>query len=141
MRVAIVVAPKSSDSSKLNEIAKGFSDGFSKLGHTVDVISALRDSDKRLSIYDYIIVLSEPLSAFSGKTPDCIRSYLAGGAGAISGKRCSVFLHGGIRKNKALQFLMRTIEGEGIILKSGDLVKSRDEAKAIALHLNIERNY
>ncbi len=140
MKVCIVVAPKAGESAKLNEIAKGFSDGFSQLGHSVDVINAKIDSDKRLTLYEYIIVLSEPLSAFSGKTPEYIRSFLAG-SGAVSGKRCSAFIFGGIRKNKALQSLMRTIEGEGIILKSGDVVKSKDEARAIASHLNIERNY
>lgn len=138
MNICVIVAP-SDGKDKLSEIAKGFVDGFSSNGHNVTVISVLHDSDKRITIYDYVVVLAEPVSFFSGKITAKLKTYLSG-AGAVSGKRASVFISGGLRKNKALQNLMHTVESEGVILKSGDIIKNREDAKVIAMHLNIERN-
>ena len=139
MNICVIIARSDEGKDRLGDIAKGFVDGFSSKGHNVTVLSMISDSDKRITLYDYVIVLSEPVSLFSAKIPDRLKTFLAN-AGAVSGKRASVFISGGIRKGKALQNLMNTVESEGIILKSGDIVKNRDEAKAIASHLNIERN-
>lgn len=139
MNICVIIAQANDSKDHLSDIAKGFVDGFSANGHTVTVLSVSHDSDKRVTIYDYLIVLSESVSFFSAKLPEKLKTFLAS-AGTISGKRASVFVAGGLRKAKTLQNLMTTVESEGVILKSGDIIKNREEAKAIASHLNIERN-
>ena len=53
--------------TKLKALADSIATGISKNGHQTAVLNALVDTDKRLTIYDYIVVLSEPISLFSSK--------------------------------------------------------------------------
>lgn len=126
--------------TKLKSLADAIAIGVEKKGHQTTVLNALVDTDKRLTIYDYLVVLSEPISALSAKIPSYIVKYLEN-AGQVSGKRCACVISGGIRKNKALLNLMRDVESQGIIIKISEVIKREDEARAFGSHLNVERNY
>ena len=126
--------------SKLKSLADSIAIGISKNGHQTAVLNALVDTDKRLTIYDYIVVLSEPIFLFSAKTPGYIVKFLEN-AGQVSGKRCACAISGGIRKNKALLNLMRDVESQGIIIKISEIIKNSGEAVAFGSHLKVERNY
>lgn len=126
--------------TKLKALADSIATGINKNGHQTAVLNALVDTDKRLTIYDYLVVLSEPISLFSSKVPSYIVKFLEN-AGMVSGKRCACLISGGFRKNKALLNLMRDVESQGIIIKIGEFLKNSDEGRAFGSHLNVERNY
>ena len=141
MQVCVVYGGKTSDATKLKAIADAISNGLESQGNIkADVFNMAVDTAKRLTIYDYMVVVSEPISFFSGKVPAFISKYLEN-AGTVSGKRAACVISGGARSSKALLNLMKITEGQGIILKTSEVVKNADEAKAFGSHLNVERNF
>ena len=141
MQVCVVYGGKSKDSPKLKAIAEAISKGLETQGNiTSTVFNMSVDNDKRLTIYDYLVVVSEPISFFSAKIPAYIQKYLEN-AGTVSGKRAACVISGGMRSSKALLNLMKVTEGQGIILKTSDIIKKEGDAKAFGSHLNVERNY
>ena len=126
--------------TKLKSLADAIATGIGKNGHQTAVLNALIDTDKRLTIYDYLVIISEPVSVFSANVPSYISKFLEG-AGTVSGKRCACVISGGIRKNKALLNLMHEVESQGIIIKTSEILKKEDEARAFGSHLKVERNY
>lgn len=139
MRVAVVCA-LNGKGSKIPGIAKSLSMALESKGNLCDVIDIKSDNDKKLTIYDYLIIVSEPVSYFSGKVPENIGKYLEN-AGVVSGKRAATVIVGGLLKQKAMSNLMRIVEGQGIILKTSEFIKSEGEAKAFGSNLKVERNY
>ncbi len=141
MQVCVVYGAKAKENTKMRNIAEAISKGIESQGiSNVNVFNMMVDNDKRLTIYDYIVVVSEPISFFSGKIPQYISKYLEN-AGTVSGKRAACVITGGLRASKALLNLMKITEGQGIILKTSDILKKEDEAKAFGAHLNVERNF
>ena len=138
MQVCVLYAARTREGGKLAELAKSMARGIESQGHQVDVIN-MYEEGIRLTIYDYVIIGSEPVSFFSAKVPPVISKFLEN-AGTVSGKRCSAFINGGLRKGAALQTLMRTMEHEGMYLKFSEVIKKNDEALAIGKRLNVERN-
>ena len=98
------------------------------------------DTYKRLTLYDYLIFIAEPLSLFGKNITPALKKFLEN-AGAVSGKRAATVLVGGLRKNATMATLMRVVESEGIILKTSEFISKPGEAKVFASRLNIERNY
>ena len=138
MQVCVLYAGKTREGGKLAEIAKAMAKGIESQGHRVDVIN-MYDEGIRLTVYDYVVIGSEPVSFFSAKVPSIISKFLEN-AGTVSGKRCLAFITGGLRKGGTLQTLMRTMEHEGMYLKLSEVIKRSDEALAIGKRLNVERN-
>ncbi len=138
MQVCVLYAAKSRDGGKLADIAKAMAKGIESQGHRVDVIN-MYEEGVRLTVYDYVVIGSEPVSFFSAKVPAVISKFLEN-AGTVSGKRCLAFITGGLRKGGALQTLMRAMEHEGMYLKLSEVIKKSDEALAIGKRLNVERN-
>ena len=140
MQVCILYAGKTRESDKLKAISEALARGISANGHIADVVN-MRTEDKRLTIYDYIVIGTEPVSFFSASVPGDVAKYLAE-AGTVSGKRCMAFVSGsGLRKGRTLLNLMKTMEGEGMILKLSEVIKNPGEAQAVGKRLNVERNY
>ena len=140
MQVCILYAGKTRESDKLKAISEALAKGIAGNGHIADVVN-MRSEDKRLTIYDYVIIGTEPVSFFSASIPEDIRKYLAE-AGTVSGKRCMAFVSGsGLRKGKTLLNLMKAMEGEAMILKLSEVIKNPGEAQAIGKRLNVERNF
>lgn len=139
MQVCILYAGKSRESDRLKSVSEALARGLAGNGHIADVVN-MRTEEKRLTIYDYVIIGTEPVSFFSASVPGEIAKFLAE-AGTVSGKRCMAFVSGsGLRKNKTLLNLMKAMEGEGMILKLSEVIKNPDEAQAIGKRLNVERN-
>ena len=140
MKACIILWPKEDESVRLANIGASLSQGLESQGHQCDIVNIAVDTDKRLTLYDYLIVVAEPLSAFSKNVSPRIGKYFEN-AGSVSGKRAATILVGGIRKSAAMSTLMRIVESEGIILKTSEFISKPGEAKAFSSHLNIERNY
>ncbi len=138
MQVCILYASRNRESDKLKAIADSLAKGISAQGHIPTVIN-MNAEHERLSIYDYVIIGTETVSLFSAKVPDVISKYLAE-AGTVSGKRCMAFISGGLRKSKALLNLMKVMEGEGMMLRTSEIITKADAAMAIGKRLNVERN-
>lgn len=138
MQVCVLIAGKDRSGGKLKVLAEGLSKGLQGQGHTVDIIN-IYSEQVRLTIYDYVIVGSEPVSLFSATIPSELKKFLRG-SGTVLGKRCFAFVSSCLRKNKTLHNLMRTMESEGMLLVSSEIIKSKDEAAAIGKRLKVERS-
>ena len=136
MRVAVVFF-SGKNREKLRDIANGLARGIEKQGNQVDVFDGGRDSNVKLTIYQYIVVGMEPSGSFSGKVPDSLRSFLAG-SGVVSGKKSYAFVtRSPFGTAKSLTNLMRSMEGEGMFLKNSDVLRSPVEAEEIGKRLHI----
>jgi menaquinone-dependent protoporphyrinogen IX oxidase len=136
MRVAVVFF-SGRNRERLRDLAKGLARGIEKQGNHVDVFDGDRDSNVKLTIYQYIVVGMEPSGSFSGKVPDSVRSFLSG-SGVVSGKKSYAFVsRTAFGTSKSLSNLMRSMEGEGMFLKSSDVLRSSVEAEEIGKRLHI----
>ena len=136
MRVAVVFF-SGKNREKMRDIANGLARGIEKQGNQVDVFDGGRDSNVKLTIYQYIVVGMEPSGSFSGKVPDSLRSFLAG-SGVVSGKKSYAFVtRSPFGTAKSLTNLMRSMEGEGMFLKNSDVLRSPVEAEEIGKRLHI----
>ena len=140
MKVCLLICPKGNDSDNLKKIAASCAMGLEQNGTKSDILNVSVDTDKRLTLYDYLIFIAEPLSLFGKNITPALKKFLEN-AGAVSGKRAATVLVGGLRKNATMATLMRVVESEGIILKTSEFISKPGEAKVFASRLNIERNY
>lgn len=136
MRVAIVFfAPKNRD--KMIHISKALAKGIESKGHQVEVIDGDHDVNTKLTIFQYIIIGTTATTAFGGKIPDKVSTFLAN-SGMVSGKRSTAFLlKGGLRAGKTLRVLMKVMEKEGMYLKFSEILSSEPEAEEIGKRLHI----
>ncbi len=140
MQVCVIYAGKTREDEHLKGIAASLAKGLESQGHNVDLINMYTDTDKKLAFYDYILLGSSSKTGIGGNLPDVVCAYLHRTA-QLSGKRSFAFVsNGGIRKQKTLSVLMKAMEGEGMYLKSQDVIKNKDVALAIGKRLNVERN-
>jgi hypothetical protein len=128
MRVALVGIP-AGDIESIQTHLKNLARGFEASGHMVDIID--HRSDTRISGYDFITILSEPLG-FGAKLPARIAEYLAN-AGSIAGKRSMAVLRKkGFMSGKSLARLMAMLEAEGLVVTCGEIVSKPEESLAAA---------
>ncbi len=138
MKVCILYAAKTNNNSYIKKMANALAKGIEQQNHIVDVIDMKLEEGKVVSYYDYIIVGSEGTTTFGGKIPITVRNFLDR-SGAISGKRCMAFVtKAGIRSTKTLQALMKIMEGQGMYLKTSDIITKEDQAIAIGKRLHIK---
>lgn len=136
MRVAVVFVSVSKR-DKLLGVAQGLAAGIESQGHTVELVDAKQDVNIKLTVYDYIAVGTEVTSTFGGKIPDRVGEFLKT-SGMVSGKRSFAFvLKSTFGETKALQRVMKSMEGEGMFLKFSEILSSREEAKEIGKRLRI----
>ena len=141
MKIAVVVSPKNTESRKSIEIGKAVSEALGKRGYSVDLINTSLDGEKKLTIFDYLVFVGESVSFFSKKISPSLCKYL-NTCGTISGKRTAVILTGcTLFKTGAMAALMKAVEGEGVILKTGEICPTPSMAAAFAGNINVERNY
>ena len=141
MRICILYGGIGAGNAKLKALAEGMSKGLSSSGeHIVEIIDMKLELGKRVSPFDYVVVISQAESFFSKKVPSIVSDFLKS-AGSISGKRCSCFISSNcLRKNGVLHNLMHVMENEGMYLKLSDVLKSSDMAYAVGKRLHVERN-
>lgn len=138
MKVCILYAAKTNNNSYIKKIANSLAKGIEQQNHIVDVIDMKLEEGKVVSYYDYLIVGAEGTTTFGGKIPTTVRNFLDR-SGAISGKRCMAFVtKAGIRSTKTLQALMKIMEGQGMYLKTSDIITKEDQATAIGKRLHIK---
>ena len=141
MRICILYGGTSAGNEKLRGFSEGMSKGISSSGeHIVDTFDMKLEQGKRISSYEYVVVISQAESLFSKKVPSIVSDFLKS-AGSISGKRCSCFISSNcLRKNKVLHNLMYVMESEGMYLKLSDVLKNANMAYAVGKRLHVERN-
>lgn len=138
MNVAVVVYGDKSH-EKLLKIARALSRGIASQGHHVDVIDGRRETDKKLTFYEYLALGSENTHIFGGKIPEGVANYLAQ-SGSMSGKRCFAFvLKKGLRPMKTLQRLMKCMEAEGMFIKLSEVLSKEQDAEEIGKRLQIAK--
>lgn len=127
MRIVLVVAPSGKGMS-LAAHADAIAKGMSSMGHRVDTLDARTDDGSRLAAYEYILILSEPVSAFSGKIPECVKKIFSS-ASSLIGKKSGAFLrNSGLFSGKAMTNLMKAMEKEGMHLNWSEQVGGVAEA-------------
>jgi menaquinone-dependent protoporphyrinogen IX oxidase len=137
MRVAVVYFEK--EKGKLADMAESLAHGIGEQGHDVKIINGAIDGNVKLTMYEYIAVGTAPLSPFSKKLNESLEKYIKN-AGMLSGKRCYAFIQKkGFRSFRVLQELMNLIEREGVILKTSDVINSKEEASYIGKKLHITK--
>jgi hypothetical protein len=118
-------------------LARALGRGLEAGGHRVELIDAYQETEKKLSIYEFLAVGAEPLSAFSGKLADAVPKYLAA-AGYLSGKRSLAFMvKQPLFAARALARLMKAMEHEGMFLKYSELLESPAQAEEIGKRLRL----
>ncbi|MBN2626382.1 MAG: hypothetical protein JXA95_06910 [Spirochaetales bacterium] len=137
MRVAVVYFDK--EQGPVSDIAEALAHGIGEQGHDVKLVNARLDTNVKLTMYEYIAVGTAPLSLFSKKLDPSLETFIKN-AGTVSGKRCYAFVKKrGLRTFRVLQGLMKILEREGVILKTSDIINSREEAAYIGKKLHITK--
>jgi len=133
MRIAIVSAP--SGRRETPDYVKGLAKGMESMGHRVDVINAWTEDGMRLPGYEYITVVAEPLSFFTGKIPECIAKVLAAGSSLVGKKSAAFIKKSGLFTNRALFNLMKAMEKEGMRVNWSDVLFNEPHAEAMGKHI------
>ncbi len=137
MRVAVVYFEK--NQGKLAQMAESLAHGIGDQGHDVKVINGILDSDVKLTMYEYIAIGTAPLSPFSKKLDESLERFIKS-AGTLTGKRCYAFVQKkGLRAFRVLQAVMKLVEREGVILKTSDIINSKEEASYVGKKLHISK--
>jgi hypothetical protein len=136
MRAAVIFfSGRSND--RISGIARALAKGIERQGHTVDVIDGVRDTGARLTIHQYVAVGSTTTGTLGGKIPDAVKTFLSA-AGTVAGKKSYAFIpKATFGTAKALATLMKCMEGEGMFLKSSDILRSPAEAEEIGKRLRM----
>jgi menaquinone-dependent protoporphyrinogen IX oxidase len=136
MRVAVVFF-SGQNRNKLMGLAQAIARGVGAQGNQVDTFDGARDGNVKLTIYQYVVVGAEPIGNFGGKIPESVRNFLAS-SGAVSGKRSYAFVSKAtFGAAKSLSALMKCMEGEGMLIKSSDILRSPAEAEEIGKRLHV----
>ena len=136
MRVAVVFFSGKNRDGMLR-LAQAVARGIEKQGNQVDTFEGSRDPNAKLTIYQYIAVGAEPSGTLGGKIPDSVKTFLAG-AGAVSGKKSYAFVSKStFGAAKSLASLMKVMEGEGMMIKTSDILRSPAEAEEIGRRLHV----
>ena len=130
MRIAVISAPASRRAPP--DYVQALAKGMSSMGHNVDVIDAWTEDGFRLPGYEYVAVVAEPLSFFSGKIPQVVTKILSVGS-SLTGKKSAAFIiKTGLFSSRALANLMRTMEKEGMYINWSDILLSGPHAEAVS---------
>jgi len=129
MRIAVVSAPAARKEPP--DYIKSLVKGMESMGHRVDIIDAWTEDGMKLPGYEYIAVVTEPLSAFSGKIPENISKLLKAGS-SVAGKKSAAFVKKtGLFFNRAIATLMKVMEKEGMVVNWSDILFNSPHAEAI----------
>ena len=133
MRIAIVSAP--AQRGKMPDYIQSMAKGMESMGHRVDIIDAWTEDGFRLPGYEYVAVVSQPLSTFSGKIPECISKVLGAGSSLVGKKSAAFIKKSGLFNNRALARLMRAMEKEGMRVNWSDVIFNGPHAEALGKHI------
>jgi len=129
MRVAVVSAPAARKEPP--DYIKSLVKGMESMGHRADIIDAWTEDGMKLPGYEYIAVVTEPVSALSGKIPENISKILKAGS-SVAGKKSAAFVKKtGLFFNRAIANLMIVMEKEGMVVNWSDILFNSPHAEAI----------
>ena len=129
MRIVIISVP--SKRCPPSDYVQALAKGMESMGHRVETIDAWTGDGRCLPGFEYIVVVTEPVSFFSAKIPETISRFLAAGSG-IGGKKSAAFVKkGGIRTGKTLAILMKAMEKEGMVINWSDILLNAPHAEGM----------
>jgi hypothetical protein len=129
VRIAVISAP--AVRKEPPDYVRSFAKGMESMGHRVDVLDVWTEAGMRLPGYEYIAVISEPISFFSGKLINNISKILAAGS-SLTGKKSAAFIKKtGLFHNRALSRLMFAMEKEGMVVNWSDILFNAPHAQAL----------
>lgn len=137
MRVAVVFYG-AGRSDQLKDLARALARGIERQGVQVqvDLLDVAVDREKKLTLYDYLVVGMVSETLFRPKVPGALKEFLAR-AGQIAGKRAFAFVPKRMFAAKALLKLMAAMEHEGLYLKNSAVISSPAEAEYLGEHLHL----
>jgi len=136
MRVAVVFFSGQNRDGMLR-LAQAVARGIEQQGNQVDTFEGARDTNAKLTIYQYIAVGTQPVGTLGGRIPDSVKTFLAA-AGAVAGKKSYAFVcRSTFGAGKSLAALMKCMEGEGMLIKTSDILRSPAEAEEIGRRLRV----
>jgi len=135
MRIVIISAPavRMVPPDYVMALAKG----MESRGHQVDVLDAWTGDGYRLPGYQYIVVVTQPLSVFSGKIPDIVSGILSAASNLVGKKSAAFVKKGGLFTNKALANVMKKMEKEGMLVNWSDILFNSPHAEAMGKTINL----
>jgi hypothetical protein len=129
MRIAIVSVPR--QRGGIPDYIKSLARGMDSMGHRVDLVDAWTEDGMRLPGYEYIVVVAESLSFFSGKMPEPLPKVLSAGSSLVGKKSAAFVRKGCLFMGRALSNLMRAMEKEGMTVNWSDILLNSAHAEAI----------
>jgi len=129
MRVALLTFCAANDERK-SAIVKTLQAASTGQGNQVDLINGNEDLvNTRLTMYDYVACVVQPLGLFSGKIKPRVAEFLST-SGKVSGKKgCALVLKSGFGSDRTCRALMKAMEGEGLRLDYFEVVKDEEHAR------------
>lgn len=101
------------------------------MGHRVDIIDAWTEDGMRLPGYEYIAVVVEAISYFSGKIPEPVSKVLSAGS-SLGGKKSAAFVRkGNLFVGRTLFNLMKSMEKEGMAINWSEIILNAPHAEAL----------
>jgi len=129
MRIAIVSVP--AEKIKTPDYIEALAKGMESMGHRVDIIDAWTEDGFRLPGYEYVAVVTQPISFFSGKIPENVSKVLGAGSSLVGKKSAAFVKKSGIFSNRSLKNLMTAMEKEGMRINWSDILFNGPHALAI----------
>ncbi|MCL2805295.1 MAG: hypothetical protein FWD26_05090 [Treponema sp.] len=133
MRIAIVSAPAAR--REIPDYISALAKGMQSMGHRVDIINAWTEDGMRLPGYEYIAVVSEPQSIFSGRISEKITKILGAGSSLVGKKSAAFIKKAGFCSNRALANLMKAMEKEGMYINWSDILFNPPHAEAMGKYI------
>jgi hypothetical protein len=129
MRIAVVSAPAARKEPP--DYVKALVKGMESMGHRVDIIDMWTEDGMKLPGYEYIAVVAEPVSAFSGKIQPKIAKILSAGS-SVAGRKSAAFVKKtGLFTSRTIANLMKAMEKEGMVVNWSDILFNGPHAEAI----------
>ncbi|MDR1251742.1 MAG: hypothetical protein LBK62_06200 [Treponema sp.] len=129
MRIAIISAPSIRKAPP--DYIKALAKGMESMGHRADLIDAWTGDGFRLPGYEYIAVVAEPVSVFSGKISEAAANILSVGSGLVGKKSAAFVKKGSLFTGRALANLMRIMEKEGMTINWSDILLNSPHAEVL----------
>ena len=129
MRIAIVSVP--AEKKKTPDYVEDLAKGMESMGHRVDIIDGWTEDGIKLPAYEYITVVTQPISFFSGKIPENTAKLLAAGSSLVGKKGAAFIKKSGLFTNRALINLMKAMEKEGMRVNWSDILFNGPHAQAL----------
>jgi menaquinone-dependent protoporphyrinogen IX oxidase len=129
MRIAIVSAPAAKRETP--DYVASLAKGMESMGHRVDIVDVWTEDGMRLPGYEYIAVVTQPISFFSGKLPVPVSKALSAGSSLVGKKSAAFVKKSGLFSNRALANLMKAMEKEGMRINWSDILFNAPHAEAM----------